>query len=184
MEGRATPPTEARALPKAPVLFRGPVEPLVFLANFALVLQGPLTTQYLWHRFSTDLGYNGTRDRGDCGNHTANPIQQVPSLAAERARQRTGLGWSAGEGREGRDPLKGGEPWKGVCGCMVGGAGAQGSVGKPWSVDAEKVWPSRLIKVGKGKGKKSRERLVKRARSISHCPRVPFLSTLWSISEV
>ncbi|XP_003469612.1 proton-coupled folate transporter [Cavia porcellus] len=76
MEGRATPPTEARALPKAPVLFRGPVEPLVFLANFALVLQGPLTTQYLWHRFSTDLGYNGTRDRGDCGNHTANPIQQ------------------------------------------------------------------------------------------------------------
>ncbi|XP_005402812.1 PREDICTED: proton-coupled folate transporter [Chinchilla lanigera] len=76
MEGRASPPAEARALPAAPVLFRGPVEPLVFLANFALVLQGPLTTQYLWHRFSTDLGYNGTRDRGDCGNHTANPIQQ------------------------------------------------------------------------------------------------------------
>lgn len=76
MEGRASPQTETRALPKAPVLFRGPVEPLVFLANFALVLQGPLTTQYLWHRFSVDLGYNGTRDRGDCGNHTANPVQQ------------------------------------------------------------------------------------------------------------
>ncbi|EHB13306.1 Proton-coupled folate transporter [Heterocephalus glaber] len=76
MEGRASPRTEARALPSAPVLFRGPVEPLVFLANFALVLQGPLTTQYLWHRFSADLGYNGTRDRGGCGNHTTNPIQQ------------------------------------------------------------------------------------------------------------
>jgi PCFT/HCP family folate transporter-like MFS transporter 1/3 len=65
------------------VLFRGPVEPVVFLANFALVLQGPLTTQYLWHRFSLDLGYNGTRERGDCGNHSANPImKEVETLTS------------------------------------------------------------------------------------------------------
>uniref|UniRef100_A0A8C0XA30 Proton-coupled folate transporter n=1 Tax=Castor canadensis TaxID=51338 RepID=A0A8C0XA30_CASCN len=81
MEGRASPPGEPR--PDVAVLFRGPVEPVVFLANFALVLQGPLTTQYLWHRFSLDLGYNGTRERGDCGNHSANPImKEVETLTS------------------------------------------------------------------------------------------------------
>ncbi|XP_004594069.2 proton-coupled folate transporter [Ochotona princeps] len=83
MEGRASPPRETRARPAAAVLCRGPVEPLVFMANFALVLQGPLTTQYLWHRFSTDLGYNGTRDRGGCGNHSVNPtMQEVETLTS------------------------------------------------------------------------------------------------------
>lgn len=132
MEGRASPPSEARALPAPPVLFRGPVEPLVFLGNFALVLQGPLTTQYLWHRFSADLGYNGTRDRGDCGNHTANPTQQVPRLAAERAVRGRPRAGARGRGAEGRDPRKGGGS-AGVCDGMVGGAEARAPVPKPRS---------------------------------------------------
>ncbi|KAJ1071876.1 hypothetical protein K5549_002168 [Capra hircus] len=41
MEGRANSPGEPRAWPTRSVLCRGCVEPLVFLANFALVLQGP-----------------------------------------------------------------------------------------------------------------------------------------------
>ncbi|XP_032284632.1 proton-coupled folate transporter isoform X2 [Phoca vitulina] len=83
MEGRASPPNDARARRGAAVLCRGPVEPLVFLANFALVLQGPLTTQYLWHRFSADIGYNGTRDRGSCSNHSADPImKEVETLTS------------------------------------------------------------------------------------------------------
>ncbi|XP_058416265.1 proton-coupled folate transporter [Diceros bicornis minor] len=83
MEGRASPPSASRARYVATVLCRGPVEPLIFLANFALILQGPLTTQYLWHRFSADLGYNGTRDRGSCGNHSANPtMQEVETLTS------------------------------------------------------------------------------------------------------
>ncbi|XP_004450011.1 proton-coupled folate transporter isoform X1 [Dasypus novemcinctus] len=76
MEGRAGAPGEAGARRAPAVLFRGPVEPLLFLVNFSLVLQGPLTTQYLWHRFSADLGYNGTRDRGNCHNQSANPLMQ------------------------------------------------------------------------------------------------------------
>ncbi|KAI5765916.1 SLC46A1 [Gulo gulo luscus] len=83
MEGCASPPGEARTRLSPAVLCRGPVEPLIFLANFALVLQGPLTTQYLWHRFSTDLGYNGTRDRGSCSNHSADPImKEVETLTS------------------------------------------------------------------------------------------------------
>lgn len=83
-ERRASPAGTAR------VLFRGPVAPILFLANFALVLQGPLTTQYLWHRFSADLGYNGTRDRGGCSNHSVNPILQVAAAAAARSGERGG----------------------------------------------------------------------------------------------
>ncbi|XP_039108314.1 proton-coupled folate transporter isoform X1 [Hyaena hyaena] len=83
MEGRASPPGGARGRAAAAVLCRGPVEPLIFLANFALVLQGPLTTQYLWHRFSADLGYNGTRDRGSCSNHSADPVmKEVETLTS------------------------------------------------------------------------------------------------------
>ncbi|XP_040099873.1 proton-coupled folate transporter [Oryx dammah] len=83
MEGRANSPAEPRAWPTRSVLCRGCVEPLVFLANFALVLQGPVTTQYLWHRFSADLGYNGTRHRGSCSNHSVNPIaQEVETLTS------------------------------------------------------------------------------------------------------
>uniref|UniRef100_I3L9X9 Proton-coupled folate transporter n=1 Tax=Sus scrofa TaxID=9823 RepID=I3L9X9_PIG len=69
--------------PPESVLCRGCVEPLVFLANFALVLQGPVTTQYLWHRFSADLGYNGTRDRVSCSNHSVDPTaQEVETLTS------------------------------------------------------------------------------------------------------
>ncbi|XP_030655555.1 proton-coupled folate transporter isoform X1 [Nomascus leucogenys] len=83
MEGSASPAEKPRARPAAAVLCRGPVEPLVFLANFALVLQGPLTTQYLWHRFSADLGYNGTRQRGGCSNRSADPtMQEVETLTS------------------------------------------------------------------------------------------------------
>ncbi|KAM9596320.1 proton-coupled folate transporter [Trichechus inunguis] len=82
MEERTCSPREPRVCPAA-VLCRGPVEPLIFLANFALVLQGPLTTQYLWHRFSTDLGYNGTRDSHSCSNHSVNPtMQEVETLTS------------------------------------------------------------------------------------------------------
>ncbi|XP_023386351.1 proton-coupled folate transporter [Pteropus medius] len=83
MEGRASPSREPRVRAVADVLCRGPVEPLIFLANFALVLQGPVTTQYLWYRFSADLGYNGTHDRGGCSNHTVNPtVQEVETLTS------------------------------------------------------------------------------------------------------
>nr|XP_045014402.1 proton-coupled folate transporter isoform X1 [Jaculus jaculus] len=116
MEGRASPPGEPRSRPAAAVLFRGPVEPVVFLANFALVLQGPLTTQYLWHRFSTELGYNGTRDRGNCGNHSSDPTKmKVETLTSHWTLYMNlggflvGLFWStllgAWSDRVGRRPL-------------------------------------------------------------------------------
>ncbi|XP_037348238.1 proton-coupled folate transporter [Talpa occidentalis] len=83
MEQSGSPAAEPRGRARGVVLFRGPVEPIVFLANFALVLQGPLTTQYLWHRFSAQVGYNGTRDRGGCSNHTADPkMQEVETLTS------------------------------------------------------------------------------------------------------
>ncbi|XP_074119792.1 proton-coupled folate transporter isoform X1 [Sminthopsis crassicaudata] len=53
----------------------GPVELVVFLANFSLALQRPLTTQYLWHRLGAEVGYNGTSRGGGC-NHTEDPKQQ------------------------------------------------------------------------------------------------------------
>lgn len=90
---------EPRVHRAADALCRGPVEPLVFLANFALVLQGPLTTQYLWHRFSADLGYNGTHDRGSCSNHSVNPTMQV-AVAAGRSEERGGNGpWARAWGQ-------------------------------------------------------------------------------------
>lgn len=78
--------------PPESVLCRGCVEPLVFLANFALVLQGPVTTQYLWHRFSADLGYNGTRDRVSCSNHSVDPTAQVGAGTGEEASGVAGAG--------------------------------------------------------------------------------------------
>lgn len=92
------PKGSSRSMPAAAVLFRGPVEPVVFLANFAVVLQGPLTTQYLWHRFSTELGYNGTRHRGNCGNQSSDPVLQVAGTrAAVSAKHGTGRGlWKMG----------------------------------------------------------------------------------------
>lgn len=130
MEGRASPPGEARARRGPAVLCRGPVEPLVFLANFSLVLQGPLTTQYLWHRFSADLGYNGTRDRGSCSNHSADPIMKV---AAREERERAAgwaPRWSLGAA-EGAGPASGRGPagfW------VVGGARAKLGPGRPLQV--------------------------------------------------
>ena len=104
MEGRPSPPGEARVRRSAAALCRGPVEPLVFLANFALVLQGPLTTQYLWHRFSAELGYNGTRDRGSCSNHSADPVMKVAAGGARSGRA-VGPGLEGGGwGRRGAGP--------------------------------------------------------------------------------
>uniref|UniRef100_A0A8C5PFH4 Proton-coupled folate transporter n=1 Tax=Leptobrachium leishanense TaxID=445787 RepID=A0A8C5PFH4_9ANUR len=53
------------------------VEPVLFMAMFALALQGPLATQYIWGRISADLGYNGTK-KEDCSAHngTTDPLQQ------------------------------------------------------------------------------------------------------------
>ncbi|KAM6163655.1 proton-coupled folate transporter [Rhynchocyon petersi] len=83
MEGISGPQAESRARSAAAVLFRGPVEPIIFIANFALVLQGPVTTQYLWHRFSTDLGYNVSRTRESCNNHSVDPtVREVETLTS------------------------------------------------------------------------------------------------------
>lgn len=98
MEERANSRGETRAWPAGPVLCRGCVEPLIFLANFALVLQGPVTTQYLWHRFSADLGYNGTRDRGSCTNHSVDPTAQVGAAGRSEERAR-GAPWGQRSGR-------------------------------------------------------------------------------------
>uniref|UniRef100_A0A8C6GVC3 Proton-coupled folate transporter n=1 Tax=Mus spicilegus TaxID=10103 RepID=A0A8C6GVC3_MUSSI len=116
MEGRVSSVGSPHSFLNAPVLFRGPVEPLVFLANFALVLQGPLTTQYLWHRFSTELGYNGTRHRENCGNQSADPLmKEVETLTSHWTLYMNvggflvGLFWStllgAWSDRVGRRPL-------------------------------------------------------------------------------
>ncbi|NP_001120610.1 proton-coupled folate transporter [Xenopus tropicalis] len=54
------------------------VEPVLFLSMFALALQGPLTTQYLWDRLSADIGFNGTRIL-DCtvnGSKSTGALQQ------------------------------------------------------------------------------------------------------------
>lgn len=109
MEGRVSSVGSPHSFLNAPVLFRGPVEPLVFLANFALVLQGPLTTQYLWHRFSTELGYNGTRHRENCGNQSADPLMKVAGTrAAVNTERGTGRGlWKTGS------PEGTGHTWRG-----------------------------------------------------------------------
>ncbi|NP_001086984.2 proton-coupled folate transporter [Xenopus laevis] len=61
------------------------VEPVIFLSMFALALQGPLATQYLWDRLSADIGFNGTRTVGCAmnGSKSAGPEQQeVETLTA------------------------------------------------------------------------------------------------------
>ncbi|XP_056139970.1 proton-coupled folate transporter [Lampris incognitus] len=54
------------------------VEPVLFLSMFSLVLQVPLCTQYLWDRIGEDIGYNGTKQGGGCGNTSADvdPLQK------------------------------------------------------------------------------------------------------------
>ncbi|KAJ8377582.1 hypothetical protein AAFF_G00256000 [Aldrovandia affinis] len=55
------------------------VEPVLFLSMFALALQMPLNTQYLWDRISEDLGYNGTKAGGGCRNSSQppDPLEKV-----------------------------------------------------------------------------------------------------------
>ncbi|XP_029372809.1 proton-coupled folate transporter [Echeneis naucrates] len=64
-----------RPPPRCPVPVS--VEPVLFLSMFSLVLQTPLSTQYLRDRISEDLGYNGTR-RSGCSNSsvTPDPLQE------------------------------------------------------------------------------------------------------------
>ncbi|XP_057695902.1 proton-coupled folate transporter [Corythoichthys intestinalis] len=60
------------------------VEPVMFLSVFAVVLQAPLTTQYLWDRISEDLEYNASK-RSVCGNSSAEPDalqKEVETLTA------------------------------------------------------------------------------------------------------
>lgn len=54
------------------------VEPVLLLAMFSVVLQAPLSTQYLWDRISEDLGYNGSK-RSECSNSSVppDPLQTV-----------------------------------------------------------------------------------------------------------
>ncbi|XP_067864644.1 proton-coupled folate transporter isoform X2 [Heptranchias perlo] len=60
------------------------VEPVMFLAMMALVLQTPLTTQYIFERVSAELGFSGNRSRG-C-NRSRGPDaeleQEVETLTA------------------------------------------------------------------------------------------------------
>ncbi|XP_072326241.1 proton-coupled folate transporter-like [Scyliorhinus torazame] len=51
------------------------VEPLLFLSMMALALQAPLSTQYIFHRVSEQLGFSGNRSRG-C-NSSAGPEAQL-----------------------------------------------------------------------------------------------------------
>lgn len=140
------PKDSSRSMPAAAVLFRGPVEPVVFLANFAVVLQGPLTTQYLWHRFSTELGYNGTRHRGNCGNQSSDPVLQVAGTrAAVSAKHGTGRGlWKMGS-------LEGGDAHGVVGGAKAKGASRADCFGVQ-VVDSENAWP-----VGLTQGRRQRE---------------------------
>ncbi|XP_068174421.1 proton-coupled folate transporter-like [Antennarius striatus] len=53
------------------------VEPVLFFSMFSLILQGPLTVQYLFDRISEDLGYNGSQ-RSGCSNDSElhDPLQK------------------------------------------------------------------------------------------------------------
>ncbi|XP_053313061.1 proton-coupled folate transporter [Spea bombifrons] len=53
------------------------VEPVLFMSMFAMALQGPLVTQYIWEQMSVDVGFNGTKKQGcDPLNNTIDPLQQ------------------------------------------------------------------------------------------------------------
>ncbi|KAK1786431.1 hypothetical protein P4O66_018117, partial [Electrophorus voltai] len=69
------------------------VEPVLFLCTFALALQGPLATQYLWERLREDLRYNGTKG-GGCGNPAgpADPLQKEVEILTARWNLYIGLG--------------------------------------------------------------------------------------------
>ncbi|XP_034024801.1 LOW QUALITY PROTEIN: proton-coupled folate transporter-like [Thalassophryne amazonica] len=74
-------PTTCRLRPP----FACPWKPVLFLSMFALTLQDPLTTQYLWHRISEDLGYNKSHKSAACRNSStpADPLlKEVETLTA------------------------------------------------------------------------------------------------------
>ncbi|XP_030250042.1 proton-coupled folate transporter isoform X2 [Sparus aurata] len=74
------------------------VEPVMFISMFALALQAPLSTQYLWDRISEDLGYNGSR-RSECSNSSAppDPLQkEVETLTAHWSLYISLAGFSVG----------------------------------------------------------------------------------------
>ncbi|XP_068601186.1 proton-coupled folate transporter [Brachionichthys hirsutus] len=75
--------------PRPPFSFSCPlpvsVEPVMFLSMFALILQAPLSTEYLWDRISEDVGYNKSKERSDCTNSSVpiDPLQkEVETLTA------------------------------------------------------------------------------------------------------
>ncbi|XP_068173365.1 proton-coupled folate transporter-like [Antennarius striatus] len=61
------------------------VEPVMFLSMFAMILQAPLSTEYLWDRLSEDIGYNRSESRSNCTNSSVpvDPLQkEVETLTA------------------------------------------------------------------------------------------------------
>ncbi|XP_049582667.1 proton-coupled folate transporter isoform X1 [Syngnathus scovelli] len=78
------PPTSRPAGPPFACPLPVSVEPVMFLSVFAVVLQAPLTTQYLWDRISEDVGYNASK-MSECGNRSAGPNalqKEVETLTA------------------------------------------------------------------------------------------------------
>lgn len=58
------------------------VEPVMFLSMFSLILQGPLSTQYLFDRMSQEVGFNRSRT-SECGGNGSlppDPLQKVAWL--------------------------------------------------------------------------------------------------------
>ncbi|XP_051665757.1 proton-coupled folate transporter [Manacus candei] len=87
MAAMAEPPPPPPGAPPAPPARRRfrpgllpAAEPVLFLATVSVVLQGPLTTQYLWDRLGTERGYHGHNSSGSagCGNSSAaaDPLRQ------------------------------------------------------------------------------------------------------------
>lgn len=77
-----TVPTASTCFPRPIQLTCRPVtvEPVMFLVMFSLALSVPLSTQYMWDRFSEDLGLNHSRGPG-CGNksQSLDPVIKVGS---------------------------------------------------------------------------------------------------------
>lgn len=75
-----TVPTASTCCPRPIQLTWRPVtvEPVMFLVMFSLALNVPLSTQYVWDRFSEDLGFNGSRSSG-CSNQSLSldPVAEV-----------------------------------------------------------------------------------------------------------
>lgn len=63
-------------VPRCPVT----VEPVMFLAMFSLILQGPLSTQYLFDRMSQEVGFNRSRT-SECGGNASSPPDPLQKVA-------------------------------------------------------------------------------------------------------